>query len=1312
MSLQNALDQLSRLIGDMPETSRLRQENEEFINEVRRERLDSNPCKFKLKCGNCFIISSKAISCLSANESLVLTSDDETEDFDRSNNLVINDEGDLRHNQKENFTCPICRAAFPNNLLFAWHSLSHMNVVDEAYESESNHLRLLPVTAFSGLVRDYELTSDVAVTDIPLWLRAQEPLLEQAFSPLIRQFVVRAMFYVRVNFIKFDYESGAVVDRMSSYLPSQNSSQIVDLNEWYESHIRSFHATLNKFTASDGSAWVVENVEHVIFKVTLSPNLNGCGKFNLPKSLEKLKAVINVECPSSCFKYAILSVLHYNEIKKDRQRVSKYKAWENEINFEGVNDDCIDIARDIAKVEKQNNIKINVHVWEKGLQGLRYNSRKNLAPRTVNLLLVTNAEGDRHYCGIISLSRLYRHTKNTCARHHMCERCIRSFQTKEALQTHFEWCVRGKAQIETMPKNKEFSYTTFGHELSPLRVLYADAECYIEPETQAHLPAAVGCYEVWHSHHHNYQKQMKVTTWEGEDCIENFLTKLDLMVRDQYDQSNLTRRPMYLSTSDHQAFIRCQTCPRCHEGFSDSNKKVRDHCHISGEYRGPLCHKCNSRLRLKRNVLPVVFHNLKNYDAHLIIKNGIGKMKGWVLSVIAQSKEKFMSIRAKVPVGKNKTGKTIYFDIVFVDSFQFMPSSLATLANNLQNHPLTKTLKEEYPNLDDNVMRRKGVFPYAYFDSLDKLSESFLPPRSEFKNDLTKEECSEEDYQHAHEAWNLFNCKTFGDYMRAYLKLDIVLLADVFEEFRKLALQQDGLDPVHFVSLPGFSYMSAFKMTGDTIHLLQDADLYSLFERGIRGGLTFVNKHYAVSSCDGDSHKIILYIDENNLYGMAMQQLLPHSNFEELEAEERASLFPNAESILTLNDDDEKGYLFEVDLGYPPNIHNKTKDFPLAPESSEVTEEMLSPFMKTLLEEINKDRHSNTSFKSCRKLLLTQYDREHYIVHFVILKFYLQMGLELKKVHRVVRFTQKRFLKPYIEFNSKQRAQAKNNFEKDFYKLKNNSLFGKTMEDVRKRQNYKLVTDENKMQKLASSPLFLDRDIITEDIVGVKMAKSKVVLDKPIYIGQAVLDYSKLTMYKLFYETLPQCPLIQKLELLGGDTDSFFLEITTEAHVTGADILENLKEHVDFSNYPTDHPQFSTQNKARLGCFKDECAGKEIQEIVLLKPKMYSIKLKDSDKGIKRAKGVSRANVKNMRHETYRNVYMDSKETYVNMTILKSTEHTVHTTTFKKRALSCLEDKRCWLEPNTSLPHGHVDSPVPPPKRRRILPPPRGDVED
>ena len=353
----------------------------------------------------------------------------------------------------------------------------------------------------------------------------------------------------------------------------------------------------------------------------------------------------------------------------------------------------------------------------------------------------------------------------------------------------------------------------------------------------------------------------------------------------------------------------------------------------------------------------------------------------------------------------------------------------------------------------------------------------------------------------------------------------------------------------------------------------------------------------------------------------------------------------------------------------------------------------------------------NSSYKPSKKLLLTHYDKKHYFVHFAALKFYLKMGMTLEHVHRVIKYKQKAWLKEYIDYNSIQRANSTNDFDKSFYKLKNNALFGKTMEDVRKRINYKLVSDEDKFMKLARSPFFHDRDIITEDLVGVHMLKPKVTLDKPVFVGQAVLDYSKIEMYNLYYNILPQCPLIKKLQLVGGDTDSFFLTITTDMNITLSDVFNNLAQHIDTSNYPPSHPMYSTVNKAKLGCFKDETAGQTLEEMILLRPKMYSMKYLGSDKSIKRAKGISKHIVKRLKHDIYKEAFEDKKITRVQMTILRSLTHTVHTTTFTKRALSAWEDKRCWLSENESLPHGHRDSPVPMPKRRRVMLPARGDVE-
>ena len=199
-------------------------------------------------------------------------------------------------------------------------------------------------------------------------------------------------------------------------------------------------------------------------------------------------------------------------------------------------------------------------------------------------------------------------------------------------------------------------------------------------------------------------------------------------------------------------------------------------------------------------------------------------------------------------------------------------------------------------------------------------------------------------------------------------------------------------------------------------------------------------------------------------------------------------------------------------------------------------------------------------------------------------------------------------------------------------------------------------------------------------------------------------------MYNLFYRVLSQCPLIKELRLVGGDTDSFFLTIATEPHLSLSDVFVGLKQHIDTSNYPPSHPLYSITNKAKLGCFKDETAGQELEEMILLRPKMYSMKYKHTNAAIKRAKGISKHIIKKMKHDNFKEAFEEKKTTSVQMTILQSKHHTIRTTTFNKRALSAFEDKRCWLNENESLPHGHVDSPVPLPKRRRLMVPESGDV--
>ena len=275
----------------------------------------------------------------------------------------------------------------------------------------------------------------------------------------------------------------------------------------------------------------------------------------------------------------------------------------------------------------------------------------------------------------------------------------------------------------------------------------------------------------------------------------------------------------------------------------------------------------------------------------------------------------------------------------------------------------------------------------------------------------------------------------------------------------------------------------------------------------------------------------------------------------------------------------------------------------------------MSDYQNNLIKELD------LKIPNSKKLLLTLEDKKDYVVHYENLKFYLMQGMKLKRVKRALEFEQECWMEPYIRMNTEFRKQAKNDFEKNFYKLMNNSVFGKTMENLRNRVDIKIVrsNEKDKIRKLVASPLYARHVIFTNDLVGIDMHKSRLLLNKPVYTGMTILDKSKILMYDFFYNHLKK-QYGEKCELLYTDTDSLLLKIETE------DVYKDIKANKNFydtSDYPKEHPLHSTVNKKVLGKMKDECAGTPISEYVGLKPKMYSI-MKADEKNIRKAKGVKK----------------------------------------------------------------------------------------
>ena len=619
--------------------------------------------------------------------------------------------------------------------------------------------------------------------------------------------------------------------------------------------------------------------------------------------------------------------------------------------------------------------------------------------------------------------------------------------------------------------------------------------------------------------------------------------------------------------------------------------------------------------------------------------------------------------------------------LVFLDSFQFMSSSLDNLTNNLPDDAFKYT-QQEFIKEQFNLMKQKGIYPYDYMDSFNKFNETQLPKKKDFYSILNNEHISDEQYKHAQNVWDTFNLKTMGDYHDLYLKSDILLLADVFENFRKTCLQYYKLDPCHYFTSPGLSWDAMLKMTDIKLELITDIDMYQFIEKGLRGGVSYIanrygkaNNKYMKEYDEKAPSKYIMYLDANNLYGWAMSQYLPTGNFKWLSQKqiEKTNLGKYTENS-------KKGLILEVDFEYPKELHDLHNDYPLGPEKVKVAQDMLSDYCKKIADKFN------ISSGLVHKLIPTLNDKEKYILHYRNLQSYLSLGLKLKKIHRVLEFDQSPWLKQYIDFNTQKRTNAKNSFEKDFFKLMNNSVFGKTMENIRKRVDVRLVTSKEKLLKMTSKPTFVSSKIFNENLVAVHKIKETLTMNRPAYIGMCILDLSKTLMYDFHYNYIKH-NYGNKAKLLFTDTDSLTYEIETK------DVYRdfwNDKDRFDNSDYSENSPYFNKTNKKVIGKFKDEAAGIPLTEFVGLRSKMYSY-VKDNKQTARTAKGIKKQVIrKNITHDNYIDVLFNNKQIMHTMKTIRSEKHQLGSFELNKISLSCFDDKR-FIHQNgiTSYAYGH-----------------------
>jgi hypothetical protein len=772
-----------------------------------------------------------------------------------------------------------------------------------------------------------------------------------------------------------------------------------------------------------------------------------------------------------------------------------------------------------------------------------------------------------HYVLINNLDRFMNVNKahgktDVQIRQKWCTRCIRAFNSEKSLDKHMQLCLHflkfGPCTYELSTYNT-IEFRDWQKLVIPSYIVYADFECVLQTQTaqispanqllQKHVPSMAAYLLVPIQHDKESLLPMDYKVFYGPNCISDFLVSLsNLAVEVGEWYNNFANVPIIdLTSSQQEDFDKAEICYLCRNKLY--RDRVRDHDHVTGKYLGAAHTKCNlNRKQVKH--LPVLFHNLRKYDMHFIIKYACGVMSEWELNPIAQNAETFLALTCRLP---NKTASQIRF----LDSLQFLQSSLDNLTKMMS--PQDFVLSRQLPQWEGTMM--KQVFPYSYITDFNILDEyrTSLPAYDDFYDVLRcKVVLTREEYNVACNKYETWGCTTLREYLHVYLKIDVYLLADCFQYFRKLALEDEGLEPTHFFSIPGMSWSSALKRTQCKLDVLKDSQMYEAFEIAIRGGLSFVNKHQSEYK-EGEVE--LLYVDVNNLYGWALSEPLPYADFQWVDDEDRlkqlVEMLPSMDCVAA-----SEGYLFEVDIEIPQQYHDFMEQLPVCPEH------MIPP------PQLYGEQHGVEN--KVEKLVTSLLPKRNYYIHFRLLQQVMALGGEVTHIHRAISFKQARIFKPYIDYNTEKRSQSTNSFNKNLYKLKNNSLYGKTCENVRKRINLKICNNDDTFVKFTSKLTFRKTIEIAEDLVLALLRKGKIYLDKPIYIGQAVLDLSKFIMYDLHYNKLKsyERKFGCTIDIMGGDTDSFFLEcrnVSLRNQLLPAMIEDKL---LDSSNYAKDDPLY------------------------------------------------------------------------------------------------------------------------------------------
>ena len=642
-------------------------------------------------------------------------------------------------------------------------------------------------------------------------------------------------------------------ERFIKYIDSDGvmmryGSNVDVINELHDSLGENYEKESNRLR---GSNFIFSSVDLTYLEVT-KINLKRVGTFvSTPEWIFNKKAIIN---PNNfddefCFAWSIIISIHYNEIGRDHNRISKLKRFINNYDWSDINFPTD--KRDWNRFEKQNfSVALNIfsaHESVKKFDNIRISKFNRTRPHKVVLLMITDGE-KRHFTSVRSETRLFRGVFSKHHNDYYCLNCTYSYRTENALKKQERLCLNNKDCLVKLPfKNQRIlKYEKDMRSVKAPHMIYLDYECLLKNikdrtnineeesyqiKNNLHVPCGYGLLLV-RSYDENF-----LTHYRGTDCMEKLLKAVCAMIGKTKEAPHkaLSKEQIHDYNLEEECFV-------CKKEFVEEKKKTVEYCYFTGDYVGVRHTYCLSYLNksCKRAVeIPIGLHNGSSYDCHFIIKELAKGVDG--LICIGENSEKYITFKAIINTD------LIEFKLKFIDTFGFIPFSLDSMVNNLTElnqckecgkecnnyvrinntikYSCNKCKKVSYKPISDLIKRcsnvysisngdldklllllRKGVYPYEYMNSWNRFNECKNPSFEKYFSELNMSNISKEDYAHSQKIWSTFKIQDIGEYHDLYVKTDVLLLADVFENFRKMCHDIYRLDPVKYVSAPNLAW--------------------------------------------------------------------------------------------------------------------------------------------------------------------------------------------------------------------------------------------------------------------------------------------------------------------------------------------------------------------------------------------------------------------------------------------------------------------------------------------------------------------------